>query len=569
MVELYINNQACTIKDLKIELNITNPFLSDKNSHTLDITLPLTNENNARIFKFLNRFDKPIKNSESYYGVIRNDGVVIFDGDVSILEVDDESIKIQIVKKEKYFRFKDSDDTRSFGSARLDLQKFGYIQDDDAGFLATMTSYQDYFVQPAYEGDPAVPLLNNLLGIGGPVRKSSQPKIYSLLKRILQYYLIRIEESFLDGNQDIDKIVIISNKEGDLWSDHLPAWTVAKFFTEFEKLFNCEILFKIGVPEVYIRSKKIFLEKTICIDSFDDYTTEIQDTGKGLNLYQNVCYNFPDNIYYKEADLDTEQDNAIKLTEIDLGTIPNNDSSMPQKFKYKNSEGTWYDGVFCRYDQNDEGFKPGTLRPINNYKSIGDKNADNVIKLDIIPCKHTCYYQSKPNSGGLATNLGYAICCVAEDYEKPEPVVQKDSFSIIKEGLLPMPNENDSPMYIAMEGLTFHNLLQGMKLGFCINNATNDPNFLFPSKYAGDTGSYFDSNLSLEWLKKTFWTNENIDTTNKIKIKTKIDFMDSIDKLKVNIKNKLFIIESVKYTIDKNGLNPIAELELYPLKEQS
>lgn len=551
MVELYINNQACTIKDLKIELNITNPFLSDKNSHTLDITLPLTNENNARIFKFLNRFDKPIKNSESYYGVIRNDGVVIFEGDVSILEVDDESIKIQIVKKENFFRFKDEDDTRLIGGYRIDrlpLSDFTELQGVD-----TLDAYKDYYLEPTYHESWDFPSVFYY-----------HPLLIKIFETILEKLGFKVVSNFLRQHLFYDQLIIITKFTGGNVSRDLPAWTVAKFVIEFEKLFNCEVLFNVDDNTAIIRSKKIYLESTIYLETLDDYKVETQEAGKGLNLYDNAAYNFPDELYYKEADLTEEQNEKIKLFEVEQWVIPENSPIRgPEKFRYKNTLGTKFYGEFCRYDQNEEGFKNGTLRPVNNYRHLGNLDADNLIKLNIIPCKHTCVYHRRVISGGSIQVSPYKIYPVSVEYDRPEPTIQNDSYSIIKEGVIPMPNSNDSQMLIAVipkKNMTWHS---SIFLPFAINNAFNDESFLWSEDVSTDI------NLSLSYLKKEFWTNVPVDDTNKIDVKAFMDFNENIENLKINIKNKLFVIESVKFTIDQSGLNPIAELELYPLKEQS
>lgn len=558
MVELYINNQICAINDIKIELNITNPFLSDKNSHTLDITLPLTNENNARVFKFLNRFDRPIKNSESYYGVIRNDGVIIFEGDVSLLEVNNESVKIQIVKKENFFRFRDENDTQLIGGYRIDRLGLGAIPIEDARFLSTVTQYNDYYLTPLYEEEPQIPMVNK-----ANTYQSAQPLLIKTMEAVLEYLGFKVEYNFLRSHQFYKSLIIITDFIGNNWSKCLPAWTVAKFVIEFEKLFNCEILFDVENNRSIIRSKKIYLESLIQIDAFDDYKVETQDVGKGLNLYSNVAYNFPDDLYYKEADLTDEQNEAIKLREIEMATIPENSPIRgAERFRYKGSSGTVYDGEFCRYDNNNQGYKNGTLRPVNNYRHLGFMDADNLIKLNIIPCKHTCVYPRKFGDNLTVLVSRYLTLPVSIEYEHPEPTVQNDSFTIIYDGLSPMPNKNDSVMIVAIEGLKSEGF-QAMNLNFAINNAYNSTDYLWSQQISSSI------NLTLSYLRKEFWINDMIDTTNKYKVNAFFPLKDKIDNLKVNIKNKIFIIESVKFTIDKTGLDPIAELELYPLKEQS
>lgn len=558
MVELYINNQICAIKDIKIELNITNPFLSDKNSHTLDITLPLTNKNNARVFNFLNRFDKPIKNSESYYGVIKNDGVVIFEGDVSLLEVDNDSVKIQIVKKEKFFRFKDEDDTRLIGWYRIDRLGLGSIPHEYAKFLSTVTQYNDYYLTPLYVDDPQIPLVNK-----GNTNQSAQPLLIKTMETVLEYLGFKVEYNFLRSHYFYKSLIIITNFIGNNWSKCLPAWTVAKFVIEFEKFFNCEILFDVENSLSIIRSKKIYLESMIKIDALDEYKVETQDKGKGLNLYENVAYNFPDDLYYKEADLTDEQNEAIKLKEIEWATIPvNSPLRGAERFRYKGSSGTVYDGEFCRYDNNNQGYKNGTLRPVNNYKHLGYMDADNLIKLSIIPCKHTCVYPRKFGDNLTVIVPRYLTLPVSIEYEHPEPTVQNDSFTIINDGVIPMPNMNDSVMIVAVEGLISDGF-QSMSVNFAINNAFDDVDYLWSQQISSSI------NLTLAYLRKEFWIKDKIDTTNKYKVNAFFPLQDKIDNLKVNIKNQVFVIESVKFTIDQTGLNHVAELELYPLKEQS
>lgn len=572
MIEVYINGQPCVVGDLKIELNKTNPLLSEKKDHTLDITLNLTNAVNAKVFKFLNRFDVSIKNSTQYHGEVRNNGQIVISGNVYVLDIDEEEVKIQIVKDDSFFRWSDADDTRMGGGMRIDRLQLGKLdapadarpsEDYDiykanALCIPTLTDYSDHAFQ-----DPTIEkeffLLNNF--VNDEKNISPHPYLIRTVETILKVLQYTVTYNALMDSVLARRLVIVSNVTGTTWEQHLPAWTVAKFMTEVEKLFNVEIRLNTYSKTAEIISRRRYTTRKISIDAYDDYEVEIEDAGQGLNIYENARYNFPaEEMYYKEADLSEEQLAVFEFRDVPYGQIPTNSLFKPTMFQ-QTLEDVKLEQYFCRYD----GYTyDAYLIPVKNYQHLGSYEADNVMKFDIIPCMHTCYYPTID----LMMNALFTTLPVGRNYEKPEDVNQSTSLDVIKDGIKEPAANNDDKMYIAMYGGWTDNPSNSwpyIRIPFAINNVMGLPYYL----YGVDQTHYAEYDLSLDKMKKEFYYEEEIDTTNKYKVKAKVPFYDKIDNIIFNIKNKQFVVDSIKYTLTSKDIEPTAELELYPLKGQS
>lgn len=572
MIEVYINGQPCVVGDLKIELNKTNPLISEKKDHTLDITLNLTNAVNARVFKFLNRFDVSIKNSTQYHGEVRNNGQTVISGNVYVLDIDDEEVKIQIVKDDSFFRWTDAEDTRMGGGMRIDRLQLGELdapadarpsEDYDiykanALCIPTLTEYSDHAFQ-----DPTIEkeffLLNNFTSDEKNI--SPHPYLVRTVEAILKVLQYTVTYNALMDSVLARRLVIVSNVTGTTWEQHLPAWTVAKFMTEVEKLFNVEIRLDTNSKTAEIISRRRYTTRKISIDAYDDYEVEIEDAGKGLNIYDNARYNFPaEEMYYKEADLSEEQLAVFEFRDVPYGQIPNNSLFKPTMFRQTLGD-VKLEQYFCRYD----GYTyEAYLIPVRNYQHLGNYEADNVMKFDIIPCMHTCFYPTID----MQMNALFTTLPVGRNYDKPEDVNQSTSLEIIKDGIKEPATNNDDKMYIAMYGGWTDNPSNSwpyIRIPFAINNVMGLPYYL----YGVDQTHYAEYDLSLDKMKKEFYYEEEIDTTNKYKVKAKVPFYEKIDNIIFNIKNKLFVVDTIKYTLASKDNEPTAELELYPLKGQS
>lgn len=587
MIDLYINDKPCVLGSVSFEVNITNPLVNDKNNHTLDITLKLTDNINSKIFSFKNRFDKAIKNDVTYKGDIRYNGQKIISGDINILDVTNEDIKIQIVENTHFFRYSDADDTRYYGGYRIDKLPLGTLDFTDnakpseresityknAICIPTLTEFKDSAYQKLND-DEELYMLNDFAS-SGDKNIAPHPYLLKTIEAIFRALNFNVTYNCLMESELAKRIVIISSTLGNLWAKHLPAWTVAKFVTEFEKFFNVEVRINYTLRSVEIVSRKLFVTRNIDIEAFDDYSVEIKDVGSGLNFYENVRYNFPDDLYYKEADISEEQLEKFTVRKTEKQTIPTNSIFQPTMFQIV-EDGKERNEYFCRYDKYDY---DAYLTPVMNYQHLGIYDADNVTTLDIIPCMHCCFYPREISTlpSGREYIYDYAPIPVAKNYDIPEEIVQNDSYSIINDGVKEMPNNNDDKLYIAIYGgwtkaFTNSDGVEIVKsqwpyimIPFTINNVTHRLTALY-----GATQPYYTNlNLSLKRIQQEFYYNDLIDTTNLYKVKAKIAFYKQIDNIKFVIKNKSFIVDNIKYKFSDTGLEPEAELELYPLKEQS
>lgn len=128
MVELWINDQKCVLKSgFSWKIRKTNVFTNEECDHTLDIDIDMHDSVNARIFKFVHREDTD-KQLPDMIAVIREGNKVRLEGNVFLLSITDNILKIQIVGEGNSFSYKSEDTDIEEGSRRINALELGTIQ---------------------------------------------------------------------------------------------------------------------------------------------------------------------------------------------------------------------------------------------------------------------------------------------------------------------------------------------------------------------------------------------------------------------------------------------------------
>lgn len=602
MTELRIDGKPLVIDDIDIQLVTYNPFADETLNHTYDISVSLRHKANAAALGHVGRIDRDPSVFGTPQGTLLNSGRTIIKGKLHLLAVDGDTVKLQLVEDDNWTRFESDNDTYNSGGKRIDTLLKG-VEMQSLKRAATLYGYPygdesdaDIFKQDAIHM-PVYHSLNDheLQGVTPRTQGEMmqefwpvmwpQPYLLRTVERVYQAMGYTVKHDALLDSPLARHIVIISDNEGDDWGEHLPSWSVAKMTREVERLFNCQVRFNQTDMTVRIDKLTATMGGVMDIEILDDIELEAMDEGEGINAYENVSYDLDSDLYYKEADLTDEQLAALSLVPCTRGQLPANGDARAV-LGYNT-----IDGEFCYFAVygTADGYREDYVTPVRNYQHLGTGEADNAASLAIIPAMHTALYPYDYNfdDGGTAGDrqcYKHTTVAVSTPYERKEGTDRVRPYDIINEGPADPGVNNDDKMRVAvfnrfgaLDGQSYDSQAfdwPGINVPFSINNADGDyhaatgTTYHTPSMYRSSAYEIegMTNNLALTTLRKEFYWAWQTDSLHKFKVRALMPYTTELQAVRARVRNRMFAISSVTYTLTADGFSPVAEVELFPLK---
>lgn len=247
---LYLNDrQVFPAADLAIKLTLENPYFSQSDAYTLDVTLPMHIRQNRLVLGHLHRLDhtkQPAVMTARLYA----DGHLLLRGSAVVTQVTERQVRVQLVGgnsevnllslAERYYI-----DEMNLGDRTLQPQGplqpdpnvnwmgihlvFMQALDETSGEVVNrksvhVTEQQTYNSTSAYEG------------------RAPQPHLFDVLRRILAilgYTLNRCDADVEPWNH----LYIASARRTFYVAHALPHWTVREFLNHLQQAFNCTLTF--------------------------------------------------------------------------------------------------------------------------------------------------------------------------------------------------------------------------------------------------------------------------------------------------------------------------------------
>lgn len=427
MTILYLNDKQCAIPaDFSFTLKKTSLFWNEETDHTFDLDLDLSSSDNRIIFGHIDRYNVNKQIPDMTAKLLVNNRMVLV-GDVYLLSIDGDIIKIQIVGEGTSFSYKSEDTELTEGAKMLYELSLGTIQDSTLTHEDAYNSFWGCYPEKKYvclptkleygrrarlnsnmatsvwEGYANCVSPDNLQSWSEVQPLIGHPYLLFLLERVCFSlgYVIR-NNDLLKDEQACREVIITAFTSLNL-VDHVPSWTVAKFFREIEKHFNAMCLFnKISkTVDIYTFRNEIesgnitYLEQVL--DKPDIKFEEEKNIGDIERNFSNVCYNLPSTYaFYKEADLSDEVLEQCIIKEV---------ASLDEVAEYNSKVISRYNGVdFIRRHEEDAEGVSGHLYefvvPLNLFQHKGKD--ENVMELNIVPCLYT---------------IGHAVFCTTPSGE--------------------------------------------------------------------------------------------------------------------------------------------------------
>lgn len=340
MTQLFIDNQEVVLpSNLSVDLIVSNPLLTKEGTTTYDIDIDLRNQQNARIYRHINRINTT-EHPKSRTAVFMVDGHTILKGTEIILKINGDKAKIQIVGGNSEFNYQIADlNIRDLDLGEIQISEGKtYVTADDATptlsghypqfhhvftpVILSMTGddpidvqqgtgdswYAEFYANPVtlYHGDTR---------FSERAKFAPQPYILAIIYRFfLALGYLNIDMQTLEADQTNLCLFIVNARKTLRYNEMMPNWTAVKFIEEIEKFFNVVIkadpidktVSIVHQRTYYDTTEKYFMPDDDVIDIFETEFADSNDQEVGASNYDNVKYNLPSTDWYKYAAISTD-----------------------------------------------------------------------------------------------------------------------------------------------------------------------------------------------------------------------------------------------------------------------
>lgn len=321
MITCIINgHRAYPISTSSIKVTYANQYVTDDGEYTYDITFPMDILANREIFKNVSRFEVA-KNIAKYDDCkLYVDSRIIMSGVGTILSVNQNEVKLQIVGGKSRIKFNEKMtkhyiDEMDLGIADKpgytvdkgwsqgfkNLQKINDIyrlDDDKSKFLGVEGKW--CFVPVRDETNDmianyvGVDKTKQFIGYNAPfiMNLAVQPNLMHIFRKVVEYEGYTLKRNDFDCKPWNLLYIASAYKTREL-RKALPHWSSYTLIEEFRKLFNATIVFDDILKTCsVIKASELTTTDSIKIEPMDEYTTDYDEDGSiSTSSTANLEYN--------------------------------------------------------------------------------------------------------------------------------------------------------------------------------------------------------------------------------------------------------------------------------------
>lgn len=321
MITCIINgHRAYPISTSSIKVTYANQYVTDDGEYTYDITFPMDILANREIFKNVSRFEVA-KNIAKYDDCkLYVDSRIIMSGVGTILSVNQNEVKLQIVGGKSRIKFNEKLTKHYIDELDLGIaDKPGYIvdkgwsqgfknmqkindiyrlDDDKSKFLGVEGKW--CFVPVRDETNDmianfvGVDKTKQFIGYNAPfiMNLAVQPNLMHILRKVVEYEGYTLKRNDYDCKPWNLLYIASAYKTREL-RKALPHWSSYTFIEEFRKLFNATIVFDDILKTCsVINASELTTADSIKIEPLDEYTTDYDEDGSiSTSSTANLEYN--------------------------------------------------------------------------------------------------------------------------------------------------------------------------------------------------------------------------------------------------------------------------------------
>lgn len=321
MITCIINgHRAYPISTSSIKVTYANQYVTDDGEYTYDITFPMDILANREIFKNVSRFEVA-KNIAKYDDCkLYVDSRIIMSGVGTILSVNQNEVKLQIVGGKSRIKFNEKLTKHYIDELDLGIaDKPGYtvdkgwsqgfkniqkindiyrLDDDKSKFLGVEGKW--CFVPVRDETNDmianfvGVDKTKQFIGYNAPfiMNLAVQPNLMHIFRKVVEYEGYTLKRNDYDCKPWNLLYIASAYKTREL-RKALPHWSSYTFIEEFRKLFNATIVFDDILKTCsVINASELTTADSIKIEPLDEYTTDYDEDGSiSTSSTANLEYN--------------------------------------------------------------------------------------------------------------------------------------------------------------------------------------------------------------------------------------------------------------------------------------
>lgn len=321
MITCIINgHRAYPISTSSIKVTYANQYVTDDGEYTYDITFPMDILANREIFKNVSRFEVA-KNIAKYDDCkLYVDSRIIMSGVGTILSVNQNEVKLQIVGGKSRIKFNEKLTKHYIDEMDLGIaDKPGYtvdkgwsqgfkniqkindiyrLDDDKSKFLGVEGKW--CFVPVRDETNDmianfvGVDKTKQFIGYNAPfiMNLAVQPNLMHIFRKVVEYEGYTLKRNDYDC-KPWNLLYIASAYKARELRKALPHWSSYTFIEEFRKLFNATIVFDDNLKTCsVINAAELTTADSIKIEPLDEYTTDYDEDGSiSTSSTANLEYN--------------------------------------------------------------------------------------------------------------------------------------------------------------------------------------------------------------------------------------------------------------------------------------
>ena len=263
---LYLNDkQVYPDGSQSIKLTKENPYFTQSDSYTLDVTLPMAIKENRTLFNNINRIERS-KKSERMKCRLIVDNRLLLDGSAKITHISEQEVKVQLLGGNSEINFLSDEEANYIDNLDLGVVT-GERNSSQAGDLTYSVSTGIRFRQSDVYDETA------------EVRKTCwQFGLVDITKQIFKVFGFEVAECSVD-KLPWNEIYVASAKSTTIVAHVLPHWSLRTFIDELCKFFNVSVIIDQEHKTVRIKDNPTFFSSKDCIyiEPVDEYTVEMNE----------------------------------------------------------------------------------------------------------------------------------------------------------------------------------------------------------------------------------------------------------------------------------------------------
>ena len=449
MTELFIDGVSAVLpKGFSVAVKRENPMFTKNGEYTYDITLPLTNPTNAKLYEHLNRLNSVTEVKTKRTAILRADNRVYCNGTEVITGWTDDTVSIQIASGNSELNYFIGADRKI---EELEMRQTPVPTDAEARKTYITSTYPDvdYNLVPVYDIDTDTYYNQWIITDGSSATEIKdskcvpQPYLCAYIRETLHAlgYTMTLNQM---ENTIFKDLYLCHARQTDKWNEMLPGWTVLDFLTQIETLFDAVFVVdnKTKSAALLFRGRYLTGADTAHVKWVSDvYESEVEEEPDIEDMAQaNVSYKLPGDESWKFACL-TEEVKEMAIYE----TVPSdyqegmtswfNDETHQRTDTIYRDSSTGRDYLFLEKIESEDERPSVHYTMVDEFANLTRDNAVTDIEIEIVPATmkrvYMDYIYNSENSSYIALNCNIPAIGSDEneDVGKTLPELIRDGVS--------------------------------------------------------------------------------------------------------------------------------------------